>query len=361
YIYLSNEGEELVDVFFDDLKVTHTKSPVVQQDDYYPFGLEFNSYRRENSTPNQYQFNGKEFQDELDVNWSDYGARMYMANLGRFMTKDRASGLFHSVSPYAYGGNAPTSAIDHNGDYIIFVNGLTQVFGREVVSKGKGYWGLTTQALFKSLFNGSQNEDYASFANGESESEEWSAVSLPSQRYEAGYNWAAEQYNAIIQAYEAEKLTNPAATLNLVSHSQGAAFAEGVAALISERSEGCYKVNTAVHLQPSSPLAIEAEGNTVDTRIAVYTFGDLVANKYFEWMKNTTIEIRERKIFGKKIIQHKIFVEGQFYNTVRYRGSYNYKDAHGLNYARTEILINSILVGLRAQKNPEWKPKYRKF
>jgi hypothetical protein len=50
YIYLSNENSTPVEVFFDEFKVTHTKSPVIQMDDYYPFGLTFNSYQRENST-----------------------------------------------------------------------------------------------------------------------------------------------------------------------------------------------------------------------------------------------------------------------------------------------------------------------
>ena len=50
YIYLSNENDEVVDVFFDDLTITHQLGPVIQQDDYYAFGLMFNSYRRENST-----------------------------------------------------------------------------------------------------------------------------------------------------------------------------------------------------------------------------------------------------------------------------------------------------------------------
>ena len=38
-----------LDVFFDDFGVEHVKSPVVQMDDYYPFGLTFNNYQRENS------------------------------------------------------------------------------------------------------------------------------------------------------------------------------------------------------------------------------------------------------------------------------------------------------------------------
>jgi hypothetical protein len=50
-------------------------------DDHYPTGLTFNSYSRENATPQDYKYNGKELQDELDFGWLDYGSRMYMADI----------------------------------------------------------------------------------------------------------------------------------------------------------------------------------------------------------------------------------------------------------------------------------------
>ena len=53
YIYLSNDGPEPMEVFFDDFSVEHAHSAIVQADDYYPFGLSFNSYRRENSVANK--------------------------------------------------------------------------------------------------------------------------------------------------------------------------------------------------------------------------------------------------------------------------------------------------------------------
>lgn len=53
-------GGSAVEVYFDDFKVEHVKNLVVQVEYYYPFGLTFNSYQRENATPNQYQYNGKE-------------------------------------------------------------------------------------------------------------------------------------------------------------------------------------------------------------------------------------------------------------------------------------------------------------
>jgi len=51
YIYLSNDNAALggnqVEVYFDDMKVEHIKSPVIQSEEYYPFGLAFNSYQKE--------------------------------------------------------------------------------------------------------------------------------------------------------------------------------------------------------------------------------------------------------------------------------------------------------------------------
>jgi len=57
-----------VDVYFDDVTVGHTLSPIVSSSDYYPFGLAFNSYSRENSTPQNFKYNGIENEDELELN-----------------------------------------------------------------------------------------------------------------------------------------------------------------------------------------------------------------------------------------------------------------------------------------------------
>jgi RHS repeat-associated protein len=59
-----------------------------QPDGYYPFGLAYNSYSRENSVEQNYTYNGKEEQDELGLGWLDYGARMYMSDIGRWGAVD---------------------------------------------------------------------------------------------------------------------------------------------------------------------------------------------------------------------------------------------------------------------------------
>lgn len=117
YLYISNEETTPVEVYFDDFKVTHVKSPVIQTEDYYPFGLTFNSYQRENGVVNNYTYNGKERQDELDLGWLDYGARMYMPEIGRWGVVDPLADLSRRWSPFSYAYDNPLRFIDPDGMY----------------------------------------------------------------------------------------------------------------------------------------------------------------------------------------------------------------------------------------------------
>ncbi|MFM7430999.1 MAG: RHS repeat-associated core domain-containing protein, partial [Flammeovirgaceae bacterium] len=141
YIWLSNENATPVEVYFDDFKVTHTKSPVVASDDYYPFGLAFNSYSRENTTPQDYKYNGKEEQTELGLGWLDYGARMYQPELGRFFTQDRFADKYLDLTPYHYGANNPIFFNDINGDSLI-VSGEQSAIDKFIATSNAGLGGF---------------------------------------------------------------------------------------------------------------------------------------------------------------------------------------------------------------------------
>ena len=94
---------------------------IVQQSDYYPYGM---THRPQavTTSDNRYLFNGKELQNNLlggvNLDWYDYGARFYDAQIGRFTTQDAYAEKYINLTPYQYGANNPIRYIDINGDSI---------------------------------------------------------------------------------------------------------------------------------------------------------------------------------------------------------------------------------------------------
>ncbi|MEP1035101.1 DUF6443 domain-containing protein [Ekhidna sp.] len=112
-VYLSNESNTSDYVYFDDFTIYHGKTNIVQTDDYYPFGLTFNSTQRSPSVMNAFKYNGKEYDE--NTQWYDYGARMYQADLGRWFSVDPLGEKFMDMTTYKYGMNNPILFIDPDG------------------------------------------------------------------------------------------------------------------------------------------------------------------------------------------------------------------------------------------------------
>lgn len=114
-IFVANESNSSNPVYFDDLKITHSHGPLVQSDDYYPFGLTYNSVKKASQKKNKYLYIGKEQQDAHGLDWYDHGARMLAADLGRWHVVDPLSELFYSWSPYNSVMNDGINLLDKNG------------------------------------------------------------------------------------------------------------------------------------------------------------------------------------------------------------------------------------------------------
>jgi|GEM_PF-3945545 len=79
---------------------------------YDPWGLNLVGIETTGQPDHKFQYNGKEKQSELGLNWSDYGFRNYDSQLGRWHAVDPVSDWAESLSPYRYGLNNPVNHID---------------------------------------------------------------------------------------------------------------------------------------------------------------------------------------------------------------------------------------------------------
>jgi RHS repeat-associated protein len=126
--FLVNEASKLRDVYFDDITVQQINSPVVEVQDYYPFGLKFNSYSRENSVPNTLKlFQGQEHFDDLGLNWDSFKYRNHMPDIGRFFNVDPLAAKYVYNSPYAFSENKVINGVELEGLEVVLLTELDVV------------------------------------------------------------------------------------------------------------------------------------------------------------------------------------------------------------------------------------------
>ena len=102
-----------------NVRLSYTKgasggAEIIEENNYYPFGLKHQGYNTTSlaNSAYQYKFNGKELQE---TGMYDYGARMYMPELGRWGVHDDLSELQLHYSPYSYVYNNPIFFNDPTG------------------------------------------------------------------------------------------------------------------------------------------------------------------------------------------------------------------------------------------------------
>lgn len=121
YVFVSNETPN-IDVFFDNLQVTHTRGPILEETHYYSFGLTMAgiSSKAALGLENKYKFNGIEQNNDFDLNMYDAFYRNLDPQIGRFWQIDPKPMEHESL--YSVMSNNPILLTDFLGDTTIYYN-----------------------------------------------------------------------------------------------------------------------------------------------------------------------------------------------------------------------------------------------
>jgi RHS repeat-associated protein len=132
YVYVSNETTNL-DVFFDNLSVTHIHGPILEETHYYPFGLTMAgiSSKAANITENKKKYNGIELENDLEIQTYDAFFRELDPQTGRWWQIDPVTDGYESISPYASMYDNPMKYSDplgNEGESCCLTGVLTWIF-----------------------------------------------------------------------------------------------------------------------------------------------------------------------------------------------------------------------------------------
>ncbi|WP_316846423.1 DUF6443 domain-containing protein [Pedobacter psychrodurus] len=262
---------------------------IIQVQDYYAFGLDMNPGNAYiGSALNNYKYNNKEKQDELGQ--YDYGARFYDPVIGRWNRIDNKTEAYEAVSPYVYAVNDPVNAIDPDGNLVIFVNGFIPLHwykqdNDRYIFGGIPNWNYTPYPPSRDL---TQGYPYLIYNNKNRPHDYWGNVD---NAFMQGYKDNNSMYinassdntsdaqdrftegiasanNLISQLENGDISLSKGETIKIVGHSQGGAFAAGMASVFSKSKKYASILQEVVYLEPHQPADFNHPSNIKGTQIS---------------------------------------------------------------------------------------------
>ena len=208
--------------------VANQDGTIEQINHYYPYGGLMGESTNSDHQP--YKYNGKELDRHHGLDWYDYGARWY--NGYSWTIPDPLAADDPSISPYVYCRNDPINAVDPDGEKIVFVNGK---IGGGSPPAGSSYWNGEKSSFVQGAIS------YWKDRNIFFTKQDYSYFSSAQDRINAGYKYAQNNLDLLVAGLQNGE------SFKFVTHSMGAAFAEGIANYLLEQG---YKVEEIVHINP---------------------------------------------------------------------------------------------------------------
>jgi RHS repeat-associated protein len=256
---------------------------ILEENNYYPFGLKHAGYNTDDLQPGyKYKYNGKEFQDELDLNMHDYGARSYDPALGRWVVMDGKGELYFGSSSYVYASNTPIQAIDPDGNLVIFINGMhggsggTPDYWRNYTGRESNFMSMSNREAFDISVMNQLGDNSAKYVDGAMGGITgiFTAFGLAGgnsdalTRVRAGESQGKADAKSIINNLARDKTTGEIVeTIKIITHSMGGAYGKGyVKALkqyiktLPKEQQYQIKISMVVDYDPYQGASLRADG-----------------------------------------------------------------------------------------------------
>ncbi len=150
-IKVSLINETAQEAYFDELEIVISNKPttkIVQENNYYPFGLNMRGLEKVGDPNDLFQYNKKEKDEDTEL--LDYHARLQNPQTGRFEQVDPHAIKYSNISSFAYVVNNPMRFIDPNGKDIIGTDGKPVTYK---INNGEVSWSKNASADVQRIGN----------------------------------------------------------------------------------------------------------------------------------------------------------------------------------------------------------------
>ena len=238
--------------------ITDDRGNITQHDAYLPYGeLLMDEHTSSEDMP--YKFNGKEFDEETGLYY--YGARYMNPVSSLWYGVDAFTEKYPSISGYVYCVGKPIKFVDPDGNKIVFVNGK---IGFGSPPAGEQYWNGRKSSFVQGAIK-YWNDKEIFFTD-----KDYKPLSSAKSRISAGYRYAEDNIKKIVSGLKQGE------TFKFVTHSMGAAFAEGIASYLIGHG---YSVEEIVHINPFQAADITTNASPNVKTVDYQNSDDWVINK----------------------------------------------------------------------------------